>query len=152
MIFHDICLPADNSHAISFLICKFWKSSKIWNCRLLQIIGGALWINKRVKILYLNIFIFQTWNMAWLSVTGLRMASSYRHGVVSPPRFRLSTQDIYHSLETGQMAPSYRHNGVVSPPRFRQSTQDIYHSLETGQHTAMTSALDRKWVGKSEYI
>ena len=27
---------------ISFLICYFWKSGKIWNFRLLQIIGGAL--------------------------------------------------------------------------------------------------------------
>ena len=28
-------------HALFFF---FWKSSKIWNCRLLQIIGGALWV------------------------------------------------------------------------------------------------------------
>ena len=45
MIFHENCLPADDSHEISCLICYFWKSSKIWNCRLLQIIGGALWVN-----------------------------------------------------------------------------------------------------------
>ena len=32
-----------DSHEISCLICYFWKSSRIWNCRLLQIIGGAFW-------------------------------------------------------------------------------------------------------------
>ena len=39
MIFHENRLPADDSHEISCLICYFLKSSKIWNCRLLQIIG-----------------------------------------------------------------------------------------------------------------
>ena len=39
MIFHENRLPADNSHEISWLICCFWKHGKIWNCRLLQIIG-----------------------------------------------------------------------------------------------------------------
>ena len=28
------------------MICYFWKSSKISNCRLLRIIGGALWVTK----------------------------------------------------------------------------------------------------------
>ena len=42
MTFHENCLSADDSHEIVFLICYFWKSGKIWNCRLLQIIGGAL--------------------------------------------------------------------------------------------------------------
>ena len=42
MIFHEIHLPADDSHEISCLICYFWKNSTIWNFRLLQIIGGAL--------------------------------------------------------------------------------------------------------------
>ena len=46
MIYHENCLPADNSHEISCLICYFGKSSEILNCRLLQIIGGAL----RVKV------------------------------------------------------------------------------------------------------
>ena len=46
MIFHENCLPADNSHEISWLICYFWKSSAIWDCRLLQIIGGALRVKK----------------------------------------------------------------------------------------------------------
>ena len=44
MIVHENRLPADDSHEISWLICYFWKSSKIGNCRLLQIIGGALWV------------------------------------------------------------------------------------------------------------
>ena len=46
MIFHENCLPADNYHEIPCIICYLWKSSKIWNCRLLQIIGGALWVNR----------------------------------------------------------------------------------------------------------
>ena len=41
MILHENRLPADDSQRISCLICYFWKNSKIWNCRLLQIIGGA---------------------------------------------------------------------------------------------------------------
>ena len=41
-MFHENRLPADNSHEISFLICYFLKSGKIWKCHLLQIIGGAL--------------------------------------------------------------------------------------------------------------
>ena len=40
MIFHENRLPSDDSHEIACLICYFWKSSKIWNCRLLQIIGA----------------------------------------------------------------------------------------------------------------
>ena len=43
MIFHENCLPADDSHEISCLVI-FRKSSKVLNCRLLQIIGGALWV------------------------------------------------------------------------------------------------------------
>ena len=44
MIFHENCLPAD--HEITCLICCFWKSSTIQNCRLLQIIGGTLWVKE----------------------------------------------------------------------------------------------------------
>ena len=51
MIFHENCLPADNSHEISCLICYFWKSGKIWNCRLLQTVGGALRVKYR-SLLY----------------------------------------------------------------------------------------------------
>ena len=44
MIFHENRLPADDSHEVSCPICcYFWKSSTICSCRLLQIIGGALW-------------------------------------------------------------------------------------------------------------
>ena len=46
MILHENCLPADDSHEISCLICYFLKSGKILNCRLLQIIGGALRVKK----------------------------------------------------------------------------------------------------------
>ena len=35
-----------DSHEISCRICYFRKSSNICNCRLLQIIGGALWVNE----------------------------------------------------------------------------------------------------------
>ena len=41
MILYENRLPADDSHEISCLICYFCKSGKIFNCRLLQIIGGA---------------------------------------------------------------------------------------------------------------
>ena len=46
MILHENGLPAEDSHEIACLICYFRKSGKILNCRLLQIIGGAL----RVKL------------------------------------------------------------------------------------------------------
>ena len=41
MILHENRLPADDSHEISCLFGYFWNSGKIWNCPLLQIIGGA---------------------------------------------------------------------------------------------------------------
>ena len=44
MTSHENRLPADDSHEISCFICYFWKSIKIWKCRLLQIIGGVLWV------------------------------------------------------------------------------------------------------------
>ena len=44
MIFLENRLPADDSREIPCLICYFLKSIKILNCRLLQIIGGALWV------------------------------------------------------------------------------------------------------------
>ena len=47
MILHENRLPADDSHEISCLICYFEKVAKFENCRLLQIIGGAL----RVKFI-----------------------------------------------------------------------------------------------------
>ena len=45
MILHVNRLPADDLHEILCLICYFWKSEKICNRRLLQIIGGALRVN-----------------------------------------------------------------------------------------------------------
>ena len=50
MIYHENRLPADDSHEISCLICYFWNSGKIWNCHLLQIIGGALRVNCRLNV------------------------------------------------------------------------------------------------------
>ena len=44
MIFLEKRLPADDSHEISYLLRYFSKSSKNLNCRLLLIIGGALWV------------------------------------------------------------------------------------------------------------
>ena len=58
MIFRENRLPADDSHEISCLICYFWKSSKIFNCRLLQIIGGALRANMHTYVNNL-IYIFE---------------------------------------------------------------------------------------------
>ena len=45
MILHENRLPAEDSHEISYLICYFWKSGKVFNWPLLQIIGGALRVN-----------------------------------------------------------------------------------------------------------
>ena len=45
MIFRENRLPADDSHEIYALFVIFEKSSKILNCHLLQIIGGALRVN-----------------------------------------------------------------------------------------------------------
>ena len=42
MIFHENRLPADDSHEISCLNCIFEKAATFLNCRLLQIVGGAL--------------------------------------------------------------------------------------------------------------
>ena len=58
MILHENRLPADDSHEISFLICYFWKSVKIRNCHLLQIIGGAL----RVDILQVTKVMIHPWS------------------------------------------------------------------------------------------
>ena len=49
MIFHKNRLPADDSYEMLCLICYFWKSSKIWKCRLLQTVGGALWVKGQIK-------------------------------------------------------------------------------------------------------
>ena len=45
MIFHKKRLLADNSHEISCLIVIFERAAKFEIGRLLQIIGGASWVN-----------------------------------------------------------------------------------------------------------
>ena len=49
MIFHENRLPADDYHEISCLVCYFQKGVKMRNCRLLQIIGGALRANVNIR-------------------------------------------------------------------------------------------------------
>ena len=45
MIFHENCLPADDSHEISYLIC-FCFLKKYQNLKLSAAnFGGALWVN-----------------------------------------------------------------------------------------------------------
>ena len=46
MILQENRLPADDYHEILCLICYLLKSGKIFNCRLLQIIGGALRVKR----------------------------------------------------------------------------------------------------------
>ena len=60
MIVLDNHLPADDSHEKSCLIVIFGKKNdKICNCRLLQIIGGALWLNSMLTLLAgLEVYIF----------------------------------------------------------------------------------------------
>ena len=42
MIFHENRLPADKSHEKYHALFVIFKSGKIGDCRLLQIIGGTL--------------------------------------------------------------------------------------------------------------
>ena len=51
MLFNENHLPADDSQEITCLICYFGKSSKILDCCLLQIIGGALRVKEKCKTL-----------------------------------------------------------------------------------------------------
>ena len=46
MILHENRLPAEDAREISCLICYFRKSVKIFNCRLLQVKGGTLRVNR----------------------------------------------------------------------------------------------------------
>ena len=55
MIFHENRLPADDAHEISYIICYFLKSGKIFNCRLLQIIGGALCVKEIMQLTEMNL-------------------------------------------------------------------------------------------------
>ena len=54
MILHENRLPANDSHEIPYLICYFLKSGKTFNCRLLQIIGGALKVKHYIEHLLLQ--------------------------------------------------------------------------------------------------
>ena len=68
MIFHENCLSADNSHEISRLICYFLKKQQNWNCRLLQIVGGASrvkrwpWTNHLSWVQYWWMYVHVWWN------------------------------------------------------------------------------------------
>ena len=61
MVLHENRLPADDSQEISCLICHFGKSGKIWNCHLLQIIGGALSVKIEAedKTVYFMVYIIE---------------------------------------------------------------------------------------------
>ena len=61
MIFLENRLPADDSHEISCLICYFLKSGNILNCRVLQIIGGALWVKVQQKTFSRSIPTLHAW-------------------------------------------------------------------------------------------
>ena len=50
----DLSLPADNSHERSCLLASFEKAAKFETC-LLQIIGGAFWVQLHKKKLYRKI-------------------------------------------------------------------------------------------------
>ena len=51
----------DDSHKIAYFICYFWKSGKIWNCPLLQIVGGALRVNFFACWVNFQAFVFVCW-------------------------------------------------------------------------------------------
>ena len=51
MILYENCLLADDSYEISCLICYVWKSGKILNPHLLQIIGGAFRVKQTAEML-----------------------------------------------------------------------------------------------------
>ena len=64
MKFHENRLPADESHEILCLICYFWKRGKIWNCRLLQIVGGFSWV-KMCNGPFILYSLFAWWKFLW---------------------------------------------------------------------------------------
>ena len=57
MILYENRLPADDSHEISCLIGYFLKKRQIFNCRLLQIKGGALKVKQIASHRIANEFI-----------------------------------------------------------------------------------------------
>ena len=78
------------------LYCYLWKSSKIWNCRPMQIIGGALWVK---KYLFGPMFTVPCQSLEFsvtmarhffLMDSGPRNISPYLQMSYSPPRVQLS--------------------------------------------------------------
>ena len=70
MIFHENRLPADDSHETSCLICLFFlKSGKILNCRLLQNIGGALWVKTAADVPKVVLLVFLYWHQCMMKST-----------------------------------------------------------------------------------
>ena len=85
MIFHENRLPADDSHEISCLICYFWKSGINWNCHLLQIIGGALWV-KDLKSGTIHKFVYHTPYLCTMqhrsNASQNEVSMNFLHGVI----------------------------------------------------------------------
>ena len=71
MILHENRLPADDSHEIC-LICYFRKDSKILNCCLLQIIGGALWVKADTCVMCILLTIIDVYSAHFFSVMPIR--------------------------------------------------------------------------------
>ena len=78
MISHENRLPADDSHEISCLICYLKPPSKLWICRLLQIIGSDL----RVKAIHecSKAQIGQILHKSYAQVTHSRTGRRVSHG------------------------------------------------------------------------
>ena len=70
-----------DSHEIC-LICYFWKSGKIWNCHLLQIIGGALRVITRF-VLFKDKFTHLCWGAPLRVTFGMYRVSSNKSRVSS---------------------------------------------------------------------
>ena len=77
MIFHEDRLPADDSHEISCLIWYFWKSSKIWKCPLLQIIGGALRVNAYFCFLFKRDTKLLQWSKTTIEILPVNFSSKW---------------------------------------------------------------------------
>ena len=67
MVLHENPLPADDSHEIKCLIWNFWRSGKICNCPLLQIIGAALRDEIKVELAFNNSIQIMS-EMCWMTL------------------------------------------------------------------------------------
>ena len=116
MIFHENRLPADDSHEISSLICYFWKRGKIWNCRLLQIIGGALRVNE-VSVMdttsifnifaFITIIVYQDKNILNIKVLKMQVTSWSAHELLCltfqvPPTILQQTTFFFKKKQTNK--------------------------------------------------